>query len=152
MRLEILVAVLVVGGPLLALYVRELVKNLAREQTERALADYRHQQELTLAALNAAHQRGVAEFGLYTKKRHFVYGALYRRIRIAADAYSSFFGLSLGPDFSTYNADDIERYRKRNDLLPKDVKAATDAALSQSKKGVSDAMDELDHKVSVRKR
>lgn len=57
-------AALVVGVPLLWLYMRERVTNLPRQQTEKALADYRHQHELALATLNAQHQRRVEELGL----------------------------------------------------------------------------------------
>jgi hypothetical protein len=152
--LEILVAIetvsLVVGLPLLALYLRERVRNLAREQTEKALADYRHQHERALAAINASHERAVHEFSLYAKKQHAVYGALYRRIRIAADAYSSFYGFFSSPDFSLYRTEEIQEYCQQNRLREKDVDAALKAAVQNDGSAVRVAMEQLDHKVKVR--
>ena len=64
--------VLLVGLPLLWLFLKERVKNLAREESERTLADYRHQHELALAALAAERQRSLYEYSLFAARQHKV--------------------------------------------------------------------------------
>lgn len=112
--LEVLVTVqsvaLLVGVPLLSLWLQERVKNLAREASDKVLQDYRHEHEKELAALEAQHQRQLTDFSLFTQKRHEVYGALYRRVRMAADLYGSMLWISSMPDFARYSLEDAIAY------------------------------------------
>ena len=125
--LEILVWVqlvtLIVGVPSLLLYVRERVKNVAREETDRALAIQRHQHEQALAAINADHSRRLEEFGLFARKRHSVYPVIYGRFRQASDGYGGLLGFRSKPDFRRYTGDDVRtflgRQGARADLLPR---------------------------------
>ena len=66
------VAVLV-GLPLLGLFLQERVKNAAREATEKVLADYSHAHDQVLAQINAHLQRGTHQFGLFAQRRNEVY-------------------------------------------------------------------------------
>ena len=135
--------------PLLALYFRERVKNLAREATERALADYKHTHDAELAALNASHQRQLQQFGLYTTKRHATYGALYRRMRIASDAYGSLSGLTVSPDFRRYTVEDATAYFARH-KVPSSATRAIIAAFENGKAPeAAILLDKLDTHVKV---
>lgn len=126
--LEIVLALFwTVGLPAFLWYLQDRLKNVAREGTEKALADYRHEHDRLLAAINADHQRRLHEFSLFTQKQHRVYAALYRHARTASDGFASILGLSSGPDFSTFSEDQLERYRKQRGLLPSEVAPALEA-------------------------
>lgn len=105
---------LLVGGPLLVMFLKERIKNIARESTEKALADYKHEHDQALVSINADYQRQLQRFSLYTRRRHAVYGELYRKVRIASDAYAAMIGFSWGPDFSKYVREDAEEYFARH--------------------------------------
>ena len=93
--LEVLVAVetavIFIGLPLLLLFARERVKNLARETTDKALADYKHTQDQILAQINAGHQRRVQEFGLFAQRRNEVYAEAYSLFEKARGGYAQHF-------------------------------------------------------------
>lgn len=125
---------LYIGVPALFLYFQERLKNIARESSEKVLADYRHQHEQELAALNAEHQRRVEEFGLFMKKRHRVYSALYRRFRIASDTYGKLLGLTMSPDFSKYSMEDFDRYVERHKVVPPSMSQPIKNALAAGDK------------------
>ena len=110
--------VLLVGLPLLWLFLKERVKNLAREESERTLADYRHQHELALAALAAERQRSLYEYSLFAARQHKVYASLFARYRKASDSYSSLIGIYIGPDFARYVLADAKKWMEINDVAP----------------------------------
>ncbi len=143
-------AALFVGAPLLLLYARERVRNLAREATDRALADYRLQQEQVLAAVNAAHQRRLTEFGLYARKRHQVYAALYRRCREASDRFASLIGLTMGPDFTRFTLDDVREYLQHNHLKEADAADALAAYERGDRNQAGRLMDDIHRTVKLR--
>jgi hypothetical protein len=138
---------LFVAVPLLALYFKERIKNLARESTERALADYKHQYDQSLAEINANHQRQLEEFNLFTRKRHLVYGSLYRRVRIAADAFGSMVGLVLGTDFGKYVVDDALEYFDRHEVPASARKPIIRAYEDGDAKKAAKLLDDLDRRL-----
>ena len=118
--LEVLVWIeavaLFVAAPALALYFRERVKNVAREETDRALAIQRHHHEQALAATNAEHSRRLEEFGLYARKQHSVYPRLYARYREAVDLFAGMIGLTTGTDFRPYTIVEAKEYVARHEV------------------------------------
>ena len=112
--LSVLASAVAVGGPLLWLWYQERVKNLAREASDRALQTHQHAYERDLAAIQAAHQRQLAGFSLFVQKRHEVYGALYKRVRMASDQFGRMLWLSEMPDFTKYSLVDAEEYCERH--------------------------------------
>jgi hypothetical protein len=168
----VVTAALVVGGTLLTLYVKERLKSIAKEESdrilaalreqherslaesrhqhERVLAEFRHEHERTLAALHADHQRRLREFGLFTDKQHQVYGALYRRVRQAADQFGSFFLIFQGPDFRRFTPAMIDAYAKRKGLLPDVVADARAAAERGEREAAAQLMSDLDYEVRRR--
>jgi len=141
---------LLVGAPLLALYLRERVKTLAREATDKALADYTHNQNQVLAGINAAHERRLREFGLFAGKQHRVYARMYQLVRMAADGYRGLIGLYRGPNFKEYDLLDIREYVKRNGLRDSDAGAAISAFEKGDSHAKLRAMDDLDFRVRRR--
>lgn len=140
---------LVVGVPLLFLFMQERVKNLARESTEKALADYKHQHDQHLADINATHQRRLQEFGYYRQKRHAVYAKLYKRVSIAADSYGSMIGLTMRPDFANYTSDDASAYFERHEV-PKSSSSPIIAAFSAGdRREAGKLLDDLHERVLV---
>lgn len=139
----------VVGLPLLWLYVRERLKNLARESSERALADYRHQHDQALASANAQYERQLQEFSLFTRKRHQVYAELYRRVRIASDGYASMIGLSIGANFSRYTLADARDYIARHEV-PASMASPIFGAFEHNDSSVAaDLLDKLEHRLRL---
>jgi len=115
--LEVLVAVetaaLFIGFPLLFLFVRERVKNLARETTDKALADYKHTQDQTLAQITAGHQRRLHEFGLFAQRRNEVYAETYSLLEKARGGYASHFDSLISTrDFSDSPEADLRNLAK----------------------------------------
>jgi len=141
--LAIVSVLLIVGVPLLALYTRERVKNLAREETDKVLADYRHQHERALAALNAQNQRRTQEFSLYAQEQHRVYAKLYRLVREASDRYSGMIGLTSGPDFEKYNQEEVQEYLMRREVTGTRVREILSMYEGSNRKRAAEVMDEL---------
>lgn len=140
-------AFLVVGVPAALLYGRERLKNLAREATDRALADRRHEQDRILEAMRADHERRLQEFGLYAQRQHSVYAELYKRARDASDWFASTYGLSLTPDFSEYGVDELREYFKRHRVLGLRAREVLEAYDGGDTKEVGRLMSELNVKV-----
>ena len=117
MVVEILVicqlVAIVVAVPLLRLYLKERVSNLAREATDKALADHQHRYDVLLATVNAGLQRKIQEHGLYAAKRHRIYAALYRAAKETSDRFAAIFGLSMGTNLRDFDAPSAEEYFKR---------------------------------------
>ena len=113
----ITIAVVLTGRYVVTRVVAE-AEQAARLGADKALADHRHEQEKQLARLEAQHQRSFEEFGLYTRKQHQVYAALYRKVRVAADRFSSQIGASISTDFSTFTAGDVQAYVEGNEISP----------------------------------
>lgn len=108
--------VVLVGGPLLSVYLTERAKVLAHEAADRVLAENRERHERELAALNADLQRREGEFSLFAQRRHQAYGVLFARYREAVDHFASLAGFSIAPDFSTFTLADAQAYMKANEL------------------------------------
>jgi len=113
--------------PLLWLFLQERVKNLAREESERSLADYRHQHDLALAALNAERQRTLYQYSLFTAKQHRVYASLFASYRKAVDLYAGLVGVYIGPDFTTFTLEDAKKWLQINDVAPGQAAPVLDA-------------------------
>lgn len=62
---SVAVTAVVVSIPLVGLYIRERIKNLAREGTEKKLEDYRHDHEKLPESLKAIEARRSTEYSLY---------------------------------------------------------------------------------------
>jgi hypothetical protein len=106
-------AALFIGLPLLWLFARERIKNLARETTDKALADYKHTQDQILAQINAGHQRRVQEFGLFAQRRNEVYAETYSLFEKARGGYASHFAhLIETRDFSRSPEADLRNLAK----------------------------------------
>ena len=103
------------------LYVQERTKNIAREESETALAELRHTQNEILAAVNAEHQRRLHEFGLFTAKQHEVYAAFYRRVKDASVWYSSQVGLVFRPNFEKWGPANVADYFKDSNVKGPDA-------------------------------
>lgn len=142
-------AVLVVGTPLLVLYLQEQIKNIVRTESDRALADYRHGHDKALAEANAKHQKLLRDYGQYSAKRHDVYAQLYKRVRIANDRYASLLGFLSTPDFSKYDEEDIESYRKTYKLRARDVRKALELQSANDSIALGKHLDRLHWKVLV---
>ena len=106
--------IVIVGIPLVALYSKERVKNVAREVTDRALADHRHEHEKRLEAIRAEHSRLAEQFTLYERQRHRAYARVFRRYRIAADLHSGLAAMYTIPDFATFSESDVTAYLKKH--------------------------------------
>jgi len=122
--LQILNVVALVAVPLVVRYLEERVKNAAREATDKALEDYRHEHDRLLAGINADHQRRLHEFSLYAKKQHTLYAELYKRVRIAADYAFVLTGITIGPDFSRFNVERARKFARRFKLDDADIAGA----------------------------
>jgi hypothetical protein len=142
--------VIVVGVPLVGLYIRESIKGVVREQTDRALADQRHEHDRVLAALNAEHQRRTHESGLYAQEQHRVYATLYRRVREASDVFSQLIGLTSGPDFEKYDAKMAQAYLERAEVAESDRGAAIAAYEKGDNRRAAQLMNELERRVRLR--
>ena len=140
----------VVGLPMLLLYLRERVRQLAREETEKALQGQRHQHEQALAAINADHQRRLQEFGLYSRKQHRVYATLYAQVREAADRHAMIVGISFIPDFASFGAVDVERYASTNEIPSADIGPILAACSNGPTKESARLMVELELRVRRR--
>lgn len=134
---------------LAVLYLRERTKNLAREATEKTLADYRNRHDQELAALNAALQRRLQELNLYSKKRHKVYAQLYAKVREAADRYAMLVGLHEIPDFGGFGLPDVLKYIAENLIPSEDARPVLDA-YGQGQPGRQRLMEDLEHSVRLR--
>lgn len=146
-----LTLVIIIGGPLAWLYLQERVKNVAREQTDRAIADYKHEHDRTLAALNADHQRRLQEFNLFTQKQHQVYAALYKRIRIAADSYDTMIGLTMGPDFASWTIEGVRGMLARYKVPEGDAAAAIAAYQQGENEKAAKLMDDTYFRIQRRR-
>jgi hypothetical protein len=140
-------ALLLIGAPLVWLFLRERVKNVAREASDRALADYRHQHEQTLATLTAEHQRRLQEFSLYTQKQHRVYATLYARVRRAVDGYASLIGAHIGPDFQRFGLEDVRKYVEVNHVGAEEARPVLAAYANGPTPQAATLLSELDHRV-----
>ena len=140
-------AALVVGVPLLWLYVKERVTNLAREASDRALADYRHSHERSLAATNAEHQRRVHESSLYAREKHRAYAELYRRVRTADGLYENLIGLTFAPRFEDYAAADVRDYAIRNKVPERLIEPALQALMAGERRKAGGLLSDLHTKV-----
>lgn len=129
------------------LYLQERTKNIARERTERTLADYRHQHETLISAVNADHQRRLEEFGLYARRQHAVYSKLYRRVRQSSDLLHGLVGLHMGPDFRAYSADDAREFMRRNSIPERLGAGAVAAYESRDLATAAQLMTALDERV-----
>lgn len=109
-------AAIFLAGTYVVSRVKAEAREGAREGTERALADYRHEQDKALARIDTDHQRRLQEFGFYTRKQHQVYASIYAKVRVTADRFSSLIGITIGEDFSVYSAADVRSYAQRNDI------------------------------------
>jgi hypothetical protein len=131
--IEVLVAVnivLVVGLPLLALYGKERLKNLARETTDKALADYKHSHDQILAQLNESHQRRVQESGLFAQRRNEVYAETYALFEKARGGFANHFGSLTGmPDLDRSTDPDLRFLVGKLDLISDSERAGFEVAL-----------------------
>jgi hypothetical protein len=140
-------AVLLFGAPLLWLLLKERVKNVAREASDKALSDYRHQHDQTLAGLTAEHQRRLQEFGLYTQKQHRVYAKLYGWVRRAVDGYASLVGVHIGPDFERFGLEDVRKYVEANQVGTEEARPVLAAYANGPTAAAARALSELDYRV-----
>lgn len=140
---------LVVGVPLLFLYLKERVKNLAREESDKVLADYRHQHEEALAATNAEHGRRLEEFGLYARKRHAVYPKLYAKYRQASDTYSSIAGFRHTPAFAQYEMEDAKEFMAKHDVPSRLAKPILEAYEAKQAGRARDLLQDLEGKLTT---
>lgn len=137
----------VFGMPLGFLYFNERVKNIAREPSEKLLADYRHGHEQILAALKADNQRRAEEFGLFKRRQHAVYPKLYAELRKACDGFAGVVdretGLYMAPDFSNWTLAKVRDYVTRRKIGADDASAAVAAAELGNKELLGSSMDAL---------
>lgn len=117
----VLQVIIGIAIPAVALYFSERIKNVAREASEKTLADYRHHHEQELAAINAEHQRLVQEARLYAQEQHRAYARLYRLLRKTEVLYDDLIGLTTAPDFSKYDAEAIREYARQHKLREQDI-------------------------------
>ena len=141
---------LVVAVPLLRLYIRERVINLAREASDKALADYQHRYDRLLASINADHQRQLQEFGLYTTKQHEVYGLLYRKCREASDRFAAIFGLSFGVDFAGFDHSAAVEYCTTRKVRDIESRPALDALKAGNQKEGVRLLGVLERRLNIR--
>jgi hypothetical protein len=106
-----------IGAPALVFYLRERVKNLAREATDKAMADYQHRYDTLLARINADHQRQLQEFGLFATKQHSVYGGLYKRAREAEGRFYACIGIYSGISFDNFDLKAAEDYMQSRNVI-----------------------------------
>jgi len=111
---------LLIGVPLLLLYLRERVKNLAREASERVIAGHRHELAEVLEASKAELRRRGEESNLYARERHRAYPQIYRRYRIAADLFIQLLKASRG---------DAEEFEKRKQAALRALRLAKNAEI-----------------------
>jgi hypothetical protein len=100
-------------------YVLEQLKQFAREQSEKALQDYKHGYDRVLAAVNTQQQSRLQEFNLFTQRQHLVYARIYRLYRIAADYYAATSGFTQTPDFLTWTHHEARAFMERAKLDPR---------------------------------
>lgn len=130
---------------------RERLKNLARESSERALADYHHQHDQTLASANAAYQRQLQEFSLFARKRHQVYAELYRNVRIASDGYAGMIGLSMGTNFSRFTLTEAKEYIERHEVPASMADPIVAAFKDNNSSLAAQVLDKLEYRLKLRR-
>lgn len=133
----------VIGVPLLTYSLRQKIKVAAQEASEKTLADYRRE-----------HAKELEEFGLYARARYAVYARLYKQLRIAADVFSSFLGLSTRPDFSTFDMQRAEEYFEQH-KVPLSARSAVQHALrtsdaAEAKRLLDELHDRVVYSIGVR--
>jgi hypothetical protein len=143
-------ACLVLAVPLLRLYLRERVTNLARQETEMALATYRHEYDRALTDVNARNQRLVQDYGVFAQKQHDIYARLFKRVRVACDSFSLLMDFHEGPSFRKFDSADIEAFRTQHGLRTRDLAAASAAVAGGNQSAVESAMNDLYYKVRRR--
>ncbi len=74
------------------------------------LEDHKHRLGLIADRAKLDFQRELADFTLYTTKRHQAAEAVYSALRIAHGHVSGLFGISLGLSFEEFNTEDIKSY------------------------------------------
>jgi hypothetical protein len=121
-----------VGIPLLLRYSDERVKNLAREATEKSLADYQHRYDRVLAELSAGHQRRVHEFGLFAQRRNEIYAETYSLFEKARGGFAQHFAtLTQTRDFSRSPEPDLRHLAKKLDAISEGERATLIGALDR---------------------
>jgi len=154
--------ILAIGMPASWLFVMERVKNIARGITDRAIVNHKHENDKLLEdhkdelerlrqQLIADEERRSEEFSLYARERYRSYANVYRRYRIAADAFRSFVSLfGTGYDFSTFYAEEVDRYAKQHGLTRSYMAGVRGAVDAGDRESVVKLMEKIDHKVRVR--
>lgn len=125
---------LLIGVPLLTLYWRERVKNVAREATEKALADYKHSHDQELANINASYQRQLHDFGLFAERRNRVYAKTYSLLEIARSGYARRFGvLTQTQNFSKSPEVDLRHLARTLTAISEGERANLNGALDEGR-------------------
>jgi len=103
------VASLIVLAPYVLAGAVYAAKTALKNHFDRSLEALSAENRSHLAAIEAGHQRLVHESGLYARERHRAYARVYRKMRVATDAYAALVGLTTRPDYSKYS---LERVRE----------------------------------------
>src|SRR5690348_11713915 len=92
----------VISVPILVFVLKVVLKDAVHGFFQKQLEEYK-------AGLQAEHQRLVHESGLYAREKHRAYARVYRRMRIATDAYFATFGGLRMPQYEQF---DLKRIKE----------------------------------------
>lgn len=146
-----IVAWVLAGAPYVLAGAVFVAKAALKNHFDRRLEALSAENRSRLAAIEAGHQRLVHESGLYAREKHRAYARVYRKMRVATDAYAALVGLSKRPDYSNY---DLARVReclakwKVDERDAPDLLAAyANATTYQDRQDAARLMGKLDHEV-----
>ncbi|CAG7651724.1 hypothetical protein ACFQI7_27885 [Paenibacillus allorhizosphaerae] len=104
---------LVIVGGFFKLAVNSFIDNKFKERLE----THKKELQLIVEANKFDYQRKIADFNLYTAKRHESYMDLYDKVLLADGYIRSLMGFQNRPDYREYGLEDLEKWLKSFNLL-----------------------------------